>query len=102
MAGTERQTWRDLARDAGDEFYNNILPWWIPRADREQGGYFGRIERDNSIKEDAPKGLVMHARLLWTFSAARRFRYQMGCHAAYGCSWSGILNSPNMKFTTYI
>ena len=40
--------------------------------DREHGGFFGHVANDGTVQEQAPKGLVQHSRLLWTFSHASR------------------------------
>lgn len=56
-----------------DELVNDILPFWMNRmTDREQGGFYGRIDGNNCLHPDAPKGAILNARILWTFSAAFR------------------------------
>ena len=71
----DNRTWTELARAAESELFDNILPFWVETApDRTRGGFHGWISNDNSVDEKAPKGLVMHARLLWAFSAVLRFR----------------------------
>jgi mannobiose 2-epimerase len=48
-----------------------ILSWWMEWApDESYGGFVGKIENDNKICFDAPKGCVLNGRILWTFSAA--------------------------------
>lgn len=55
------------------ELKENILPWWMMHApDREQGGFHGHIDHRNQVVKGAGKGAVLHARILWTFSAAYR------------------------------
>lgn len=50
-----------------------ILPFWLKYApDKVNGGFFGRITRSGTGIADAPKSLVLNARILWTFSAAYR------------------------------
>jgi len=62
---------RELERELSD----NILPFWIKYApDRQHGGFVGHIAHPNRIEEKAEKGAVMHARILWTFSAAYRYK----------------------------
>lgn len=52
---------------------DNILPFWLNYApDRVNGGFYGRIRRDGTATTDAPKALVLNARILWTFSAVYR------------------------------
>lgn len=48
-----------------------ILDYWQTRTlDHEQGGFIGRIDNGGRVYADAPKGSVLNARILWTFSAA--------------------------------
>lgn len=50
-----------------------ILQFWLEETvDREHGGFYGRIENDLTVRRQAPKGLVLCARILWTFSRAYR------------------------------
>ncbi|MBP1640845.1 MAG: bfce [Bacteroidetes bacterium] len=56
-----------------DELQQNILPFWITRTiDRQNGGFIGRISGDGIRYPDTPKGAILNARILWTFSAAYR------------------------------
>lgn len=49
----------------------NILNYWMHfTPDEVNGGFYGSILHNNKIKADAPKGVVINARILWTFSAA--------------------------------
>ncbi len=51
----------------------NILPFWLEQMrDNEQGGWYGRMTGRGELQKDAPRGGVLNARLLWTFSAAYR------------------------------
>lgn len=55
------------------ELTGNILPFWIKKMeDRTHGGFLGRISGKGETDTDAPKGAVLNARILWTFSAAYR------------------------------
>jgi mannobiose 2-epimerase len=48
-----------------------ILDYWMEYTpDHEQGGFVGRVDEKDRPDPDAPKGLVMHSRILWAFSAA--------------------------------
>jgi len=50
-----------------------ILDYWLQHAiDEKQGGFYGRIDNNNTSYANAPKGSVLNARILWTFSAASR------------------------------
>lgn len=52
---------------------SNILPFWTRRMpDRDRGGFYGRIAGDGRTDPAAPKGAVLNARILWSFSAVCR------------------------------
>ena len=56
-----------------DELTDNILRFWIDRmTDRSGGGFYGRIDGDGVLHAQAGRGVVLNARILWTFSAAFR------------------------------
>src|SRR5688572_33501464 len=49
----------------------NILRYWMQYTpDAINGGFFGKIDNTNNVDETAPKGSVLNARILWSFSAA--------------------------------
>jgi mannobiose 2-epimerase len=49
----------------------NILEFWSEKTtDNLNGGFYGKIDNDNGVSAEAPKGSVLNARILWTFSAA--------------------------------
>ncbi len=55
------------------ELTQHILPFWMERAhDRHRGGTIGLISEDGHADLTAPKGVILHARVLWAFSAAFR------------------------------
>ncbi len=52
---------------------HSILHWWMQHTvDHEQGGFIGRMDGQGHIDPAAEKGVVLNARILWTFSAAAR------------------------------
>jgi mannobiose 2-epimerase len=49
----------------------NILNYWMKNTvDEEYGGFLGRIDNENNVIPGSPKGSVLNARILWSFSAA--------------------------------
>lgn len=50
----------------------NILPYWIDKMVNPAGGFWGRRDGYDNLYEDAPRGAILNARILWTFSAAYR------------------------------
>lgn len=55
-----------------DNLTQNILPYWIDNMVDPAGGFYGRRDGDDRLDPDAPKGAILNARILWTFSAAAR------------------------------
>jgi cellobiose epimerase len=62
-----------LKSEVQEELINNILPFWMTKMiDSQNGGFFGRIDGLGKVYNNADKGCVLNARILWTFSAAFR------------------------------
>jgi len=62
-----------LKQQLKDELTQNILPFWMDKmVDETQGGFYGRMTGENDIVSTAPKGAILNARILWTFSSAYR------------------------------
>lgn len=55
-----------------DTLERNILPYWLKMEDPD-GGYYGRRDWKEVLYKDDPRGCILNARILWTFSAAARF-----------------------------
>jgi mannobiose 2-epimerase len=50
---------------------SSILHYWMRQTpDLIHGGYYGKIDISNKVYPEAPKGSVLNARILWSFSAA--------------------------------
>lgn len=50
---------------------HELLQWWMTyTVDEENGGFYGKIDNNNISTPQAPKGLVLNARILYTFSSA--------------------------------
>jgi mannobiose 2-epimerase len=69
------------------ELEDNIIPFWVKRTIDPDGGFIGRMTNDGKVVEKAPKGLILNARILWTFSALYGFEkkseYQQLAKRAY-------------------
>ncbi len=59
-----------LAGTVETELRKNILPFWLGLRDSARGGFFGAASSRGRVLPSAPKGAVLHARILWVFSAA--------------------------------
>jgi len=67
------ETVRNLKTEVQDVLEQNILPFWMNKmVDRENGGFYGRIDGHEVLHPEAEKGAILNARILWTFSAAYR------------------------------
>jgi mannobiose 2-epimerase len=63
-----------------NELENNLVPFWLERVtDQQYGGFIGLMSNDGTIAPQAPKGLILNARLLWTFSALYQFDQDHRC-----------------------
>ena len=64
---------QSLANGAEQELRSNILPFWLKHTrDRERGGFYGMIDQQMNVRQNAPRGALLTSRILWTFSAAYR------------------------------
>ncbi|MGD0831634.1 MAG: AGE family epimerase/isomerase [Terracidiphilus sp.] len=62
---------QDLRQKVETELRSDILPFWLKYSiDDEFGGFRGQISNDLTIDPHAAKGLILNARILWTFSKA--------------------------------
>lgn len=69
-----------LRNEMQDVVENNILRFWMARmVDRENGGFYGRIDGQEVLHRDAEKGAVLNGRILWSFSAAYRVLRKPAC-----------------------
>ncbi len=59
------------------EFENelkSIFDYWATyTVDKKNGGFLGALDNENKITENAPKGTVLNARILWSFAAGFNF-----------------------------
>ncbi len=46
-----------------------ILPYWLKLKD-PRGGFYGEVAADGTVLYDAPRGVILNARLVWSFAAA--------------------------------
>lgn len=46
-----------------------ILPYWLKLKD-SRGGYYGEVAADGTVLYDAPRGVILNARIIWSFASA--------------------------------
>jgi mannobiose 2-epimerase len=61
-----------LRSELETELKREILPFWPAFRDQASGGFPGLIRNDRSVDLAHDRGVVMHARFLWTYAAAYR------------------------------
>lgn len=59
-----------LRTEIEKDLTENILPFWIEDASDPHGGFYGIVSNTGDPMENAPRGGVLNARILWTFSHA--------------------------------
>lgn len=70
---SEKSINRNLTKikDEMEEELSRILSFWSSEAiDNRNGGFIGQIGHSGNKDWEAPKGVVLNSRILWTFSAA--------------------------------
>jgi cellobiose epimerase len=70
------------------EAYKDILQFWQDHSiDHAYGGFYGELDRMGQPVDTTPKGVVLNARILWTFASAYNFlkdeAYLLLAHSAY-------------------
>lgn len=71
-----------------DHLFHHILPFWCgPAVDEVNGGWMGWLSNDLQPDRSQPKGLIVHARILWAFAAVHQAKpseqYQRMAHRAF-------------------
>lgn len=68
-----RKEIEQLRQEVRQVLEDNILSFWLNNMiDREEGGFYGRIDGMGRLHAHADKGAILNARILWAFSAAYR------------------------------
>lgn len=62
-----------IKSQAKTELFSILNFWKTQTVDNQNGGFIGEINHENQPNYQAEKGAVLHARILWTFSAVYEF-----------------------------
>lgn len=57
-----------LDDEVKNELINHIIPFWNSMRDDEKGGFYGFMSHDLKLDKNAPKGVILHSRILWFYS----------------------------------
>ena len=60
-----------LLRETAAVLEHNILDYWLTLRD-PRGGFYGEVPSSGEIQPDAPRGVILNARIIWSFAAACR------------------------------
>lgn len=83
-----KQTKQFFLERVRDELELNLLPFWLRHSvDRERGGFIGELSDSLQVARDAGRGLVLNARLLWTFSAIAGYNQSRPCLELADRAW---------------
>ncbi|WP_128544854.1 AGE family epimerase/isomerase [Larkinella soli] len=63
---------RTVRQELSQELKDILAYWQKYGPDPVGGGYYGQVDYKNFPKTDAPKGIVLNSRIVWTFAAAAR------------------------------
>jgi mannobiose 2-epimerase len=82
---------------------NQILDWWEKYTiDQQNDGFYGKINQENIVSIKADKGLVLNARILYTFSAAflltKQTNYLLTANKAFDYLVAYFLDRENEGF----
>ena len=58
-----------FVEEVRENLTSNILPYWLALKD-PRGGFYGEVKADGTVLYDAPRGVILNARLIWSFAAA--------------------------------
>ena len=62
-----------LATEVREHLFGHILPFWCgPAVDHDKGGWMAWLSNDLTSDRTQPKGLIVHSRILWAFSAVHQ------------------------------
>jgi mannobiose 2-epimerase len=79
-------------QQARAELWQNIIPFWLENSiDSVQGGFVGRMSNEGVNEIGAAKGLVLNARLLWSFSKMHQFTENPTCRKMANRAFDYIL-----------
>lgn len=58
----------EIKTEIKEELENHIVPFWDALCDYEKGGFYGYVGYDLTLDKNAPKGVILHSRILWFYS----------------------------------
>jgi len=82
-----------FSAQAAEHLFGHILPFWCgPALDNKNGGWMAWLSNDLKPDRSKPKGLIMNARILWTFSAVYRVKPDPLCQEMAQRAFDVVMN----------
>ena len=92
-------TIRTLKSEVQDVLENNILNFWLNKmVDKENGGFYGRIDGHGLLHAEAEKGAILNARILWAFRLPIEFHPRFLLPHIISKTTFGLLHAPRTTF----
>lgn len=57
-----------MINEIKNELINHIIPFWDRLEDKKYGGFYGFMDNELKLDKNAPKGVILHSRILWFYS----------------------------------
>ena len=61
---------KTLRREVFAELTENIIPFWKGLRDNQYGGYYGLMDYNLKVDQNAVKGCILNSRITWFFANA--------------------------------
>ena len=61
-----------MVKEVRENLTSGILPFWLRLKD-PRGGFYGEVLSDGTVLRDAPRGVILNARIIWAFASAYAF-----------------------------
>ncbi|HXS67283.1 MAG TPA: AGE family epimerase/isomerase [Candidatus Polarisedimenticolia bacterium] len=82
-----------FSAQAAEHLFGHILPFWCgPALDNKNGGWMAWLSNDLKPDRSKPKGLIVNARILWTFSAVYRVKPDPLCQEMAQRAFDVVMN----------
>ena len=64
------QRLKQLSREMKHHLKTVIIPFWKKLRDNDNGGFYGFMDYNLQLNQEAEKGCILNSRILWFFSNA--------------------------------
>ena len=82
----------NLSMAAQDMLQRKIVPFWLGLMDEQHGGFYGYLDYDLNLDQQAEKGCILNSRILWFFSEAALETKDPACRKAATHAFEFMMN----------